>query len=1064
MLIEENIVDNNNIKLSVFLNKVLHLDPNTNLDIATAFFNVEGFSLVKEKLDGVTKFRLLLGKTPELTDNNQTLGKVLLTEMNKDIEKLDLTKEKKDHVTELITFLEKPNVEIRIFDKNFLHGKGYFFNSVAIIGSSNFTYAGLTREGELNAVIQGKDVVGVHRENWFNKFWKESLEFKEQLITLLKNSRFGTTEYTPFQIYIKSLYELQKEEIAAESEEEEKKKDKSGVSNVELTEFQSDAIQRVFSRLKKYGAVMVADSVGLGKTYIALKVLEEFGFFRRKRCLIICPAQLKETMWLPELKGKMLSENILSQENLASKDFLDKAKAATGGHLEEVELIIVDESHNLRNQLSNRWENMNTLIEFITKENGEKPKIVFMTATPINNSIWDLYSQILLLVGNDNATFIKENIPDLLVHFKEIDKKGNPALLNDLLNEISIRRTRDYIKKEYPHATVNGKKITFPDRKLETINYKLNQTYQGMYREIAEIISEKLTMAYYNILRYKKENLQTQEEILALNRMIAIGGIFKTILLKRLESSIEAFRISVSRHIKFLKTMMNCLEEGKFLSKQAYTKLIKYTLAEDEDFEEDSEEIEQEILSQLDKFNINNYNKEEMFKDIKTDIQLLGSILEKIKNLTPDKDAKLLEFKDQLLKLHEKSQIVVFTYYKDTLDYVYNYLSKQKEFKNIKLQHISGSGSFTPKERQKIIERFKNKEIDILLSTDILSEGQNLQTAQILINYDLHWNPTRMIQRAGRIDRIGSLYDKIYIYNFFPEDELEELLKLVNILQNKIINIDKSVGLDQTVLGEKIHPKVFGVIRRIKDKESSVLDELEADVFGGGEVFYQPLKTYLKKSSMKELENLPDGIHSGLIKKSIRGIFFYYEYGEDFHFWYLYDLESRKSIKNKTEILQFISCKESEKRVIPKFFEEVYDINTNILKDIKETYNSIRVKEEADTKQQDWSKERSKKFLNQLIIEIERDIEDYILDFPEDNALEKQWEETRKKLVNISLTKKRIQIIRKVWNNYKKGHKNWKKLIVDVTNFVSDKLVYEKEGLDEFDEKKLRLITLDFIS
>ena len=389
MMIEENIVDNNNIKLSVFLNKVLHLDPNTNLDIATAFFNVEGFSLVKEKLDGVTKFRLLLGKTPELTDNNQTLGKVLLKKINKDIEKLNLTKEKHDQVTELIKFLEKPNVEVRIFDKNFLHGKGYFFNSVVVIGSSNFTYAGLTREGELNAVIHGKDVVGIHRKNWFNKFWKESLEFKEQLITLLKNSRFGTTEYTPFQIYIKSLYELQKDEIAAESEEE-KKKDKSGISNVELTEFQSDAVQRVFSRLKKYGAVMVADSVGLGKTYIALKVLEEFGFFRRKRCLVICPAQLKETMWLPELKGKMLSENILSQENLASKDFLDKSKAATGGHLEEVELIIVDESHNLRNQLSNRWENMNTLIEFITKENGEKPKILFMTATPINNSIWDL--------------------------------------------------------------------------------------------------------------------------------------------------------------------------------------------------------------------------------------------------------------------------------------------------------------------------------------------------------------------------------------------------------------------------------------------------------------------------------------------------------------------------------------------------------------------------------------------------------------------------------------------------------------------------------------------------
>ena len=346
MLIDESIVDNNNIKLSVFLNKVLHLDPKTNLDIATAFFNVEGFALVKEKLEGVTKFRLLLGKTPELTDNNQTLGKVLLKEIGTDIEHLDLSKEKKDNVSDLIEFLEKTNVEIRIFDKNFLHGKGYFFNSVAVIGSSNFTYAGLTREGELNAVIQGKDVVGVHRENWFNKFWKESLDFKDQLIVILKDSRFGTKEYTPFQIYIKSLYELQKEEIASEMDEENKMKEISTVANVELTEFQQDAVQRVFSRLKKYGAVIVADSVGLGKTYIALKVLEEFGFYRRKRYLVVCPAQLKDTMWLLELKDKILPENILTQENLASKDFIEKAKRATGGHLEEVELIIVDESHN----------------------------------------------------------------------------------------------------------------------------------------------------------------------------------------------------------------------------------------------------------------------------------------------------------------------------------------------------------------------------------------------------------------------------------------------------------------------------------------------------------------------------------------------------------------------------------------------------------------------------------------------------------------------------------------------------------------------------------------------
>ncbi len=202
MIIDENIIYNSNVKLSVFLNKVLKSEPTSNLDIATAFFNVEGFALVKENLGKVKKFRLLLGKTPELNDNKQTLGKVLLKEIKREVEGLDLTPTKKDNVSDLIKFLEKSNVEIRIFDKNFLHGKTYIFDKLVVVGSSNFTLSGLTREGELNTVQQGKMYVDYNREQWFNKFWKESLDFKDELILLLKNSRFGTTEYTAMQQYV----------------------------------------------------------------------------------------------------------------------------------------------------------------------------------------------------------------------------------------------------------------------------------------------------------------------------------------------------------------------------------------------------------------------------------------------------------------------------------------------------------------------------------------------------------------------------------------------------------------------------------------------------------------------------------------------------------------------------------------------------------------------------------------------------------------------------------------------------------------------------------------------
>jgi len=231
-----------------------------------------------------------------------------------------------------------------------------------------------------------------------------------------------------------------------------------------------------------------------------------------------------------------------------------------------VELVVVDESHNFRNPMSNRWENLFTLLN----EHMKGPKVLFLTATPINNTVWDLYWQIMLLVKNNESAFIRENVPDLSKFFKMAE--SNPTLLNDLLNEISIRRTRDYIIKNYPDAYIIGpsgekEKIIFPRRVLENVNYKLDETYRGCDKEISDTIANKLTMAYYRRLEYKKGGVETEEERFELGRMQAIGGIFRTILLKRLESSVYAFRESLKDHISFLETMKGYMEKGKLLSK-----------------------------------------------------------------------------------------------------------------------------------------------------------------------------------------------------------------------------------------------------------------------------------------------------------------------------------------------------------------------------------------------------------------------------------------------------------------------------------------------------------------
>jgi len=1046
-MIPKKIIDNSDVKLSTFLNDVLKEVPNTRFDIATAFFNIQAYSLIKDNIQEVKSFRLLLGKAPEIRSET-TLGDILLKMIREEVEGYELSEEKDNLVKEFIGFLNRENVEVRLYEKEFLHGKAYIFDELVVVGSSNFTPAGLTHNTELNSVSLESEARYV-RTNWFDKFWNEAVDFKAGLIRLLEASRFGTREYTPYEVYIKSLYELQKDDIKYEDEGKEEESDRPA-SKVNLSEFQEDAVRRVFSRLKKYRACMVADSVGLGKTWIAKRIIEEFGFYKRKRFLIVCPAQLRG-MWREAVKDLILSESILSQEELASTDFLHKAKEAVGSDLKEVSLIVVDESHNFRNPLSNRWENLFTLIMDHIAKGGERPYIVFLTATPINNTIWDLYWQVMLLIRTDQKAFLKEGISGLFQYFKDIDKEGDTTLLNDLMNEISIRRTRDYIKKNYADAEINGKKIIFPERVLENVDYQLDKAYQGLYREISRTIGERLTMAYYRILEYKKTERLSQAEEMALGRMMALEGIFRTILLKRLESSVEAFRKSISNHATFLERLKGSLRSGKLLTKKIFYKYVSNM----------DEESEEEFFEELEDITIEDYRMEELLGDIEKDIALCNEMREKVEGINAEADAKLKVLKERLLDLSKKGQTIIFTYYADTLDYLYQNISEDPMFSEIKIEKISGRITSTIR-RAEIVNDFMAGKIGILMSTDVLSEGMNLQKARYLINYDLHWNPTRMIQRAGRIDRIGSPYQKIYVYNFFPEEELEDLLRLVEILQNKIRNIDSAVGLDSTILGEEVNPKVFGIIRRIRERDAKVFDELENEVFGGGERFYQPLKDYLRTKAVEELEAIPNGIYSGL-ERGIKGIFFYYKYGDDFHFWYLYDLIKDEKVTNKTKILDYISCLPEERRVIPVFFERVYDINREIIRDVEESYKEVEQQETVDSAFIELNRDKSKKFIATIIREMELRMDEYLLDFPEDKETEKRWEEIKSRLLAISLTKKRIRSLRSLWNNYRNNHKNWKRLLNDLSGFLEGKHAVEREEILPYNPELLKLIAVDFV-
>ena len=1046
---ESLIIDNDKLKLSEELNKILA--EQKNLDIATAFFNIQGFCLIKESLTGCTHFRLLLGVTPQSGEEKPDFfipEQIYKQSIRVDLEETPFEKAQKDTTVDLINFLAKSSVEVRLYDKGFLHGKVYIFDKLAILGSSNFTYSGFTSNTELNAVLDEAHTRYI-REEWFQKIWDRSVDFKQQFISIFDESKFGTKEYSPYSIFIKALFELQKDDIEFEYETP----TALPPSEVNLANFQDDAVRRIYSRLELYNGVLIADSVGLGKTWIAKKVIEDFGFYRRRRFAVVCPASVDETLWRPALKEIGLSESIIHQEELGRLDYdYDQLQSKLGFKLEEIALFVIDESHNFRNPLSNRYEGLYTFIEKASKH--QTPKILLLTATPMNNTYWDLYFQLQLIAHNDNRIFLKEGIFDLEKQFRKADK-GNITHISDILQVIAIRRTRQYIQNNYADAKFkdekdNWVKISFPKRELKEITYSLDATYQGLYHNIADKIEKGLTLAYYRLEDYR---VVGKKDSMELGRMQALGGILQIILLKRLESSVEAFRRSIQTQIDFLETFKQFFAQGKILRKKYYNKYLVYI----EEGLDSADDIMAELENNLELIKLNEYNIDQFYTDLDKDIQIFESIKALVSPIIETKDAKLEALKNKILEIKDEGKILIFSFYSDTIDYLFEGLNKDNGFQskfNKKIAKVTGS--FPMHRRKAIIDEFLNSDTDLLFSTDILSEGQNLQKARIVINYDLHWNPVRMIQRAGRIDRIGSPFNKIYIHNFYPEQELESLLELVKILQNKISMINDTIGLDSSVMGEVINPKVFGIIRDLRsteEKKEETLKILEEQQFGGGELFWQPLKDFGLDNLKSYCESLPHGIQSG-IKKGFRGVFFYYKYDETFHLWLLYDITNKDFITNKTEIVNFISCSVDESRVMPEEID-IFEIHKKVRDEIEKFFSEGLITTQIRT-----THGRVEKFLADM-----RDELDMIrAEFPDVNdQLREKISCYISSINNIALTKKRMQILRRIWRDYKNSN-NWHVLISKLGLFLEDKTIIETPEAKPFDEMKLKLICVDYIS
>lgn len=1018
------VIDNQTHRLADVLNALLAEHAGHSLDVATAYFNVGGYRVLRENLEQLGSFRLLLGAEPKTGPEvglRADERKVLHAALRGDLECEPFTEETLRLVEDLIAFLRRDAVAVRLYEQGFLHAKCYLFYGdlgaqrllfdrlqphLGIVGSSNFTAAGLCSNRELNlahktlldedeiddaqARAMAEQLAGARASanlsvgsrrvlksevgarailelvQWYEAQWAASRDFKDDLVELLDTSKFGAHEYSPYEVYLKAIYEYFRDELGDLPP--------SGTrSAVELSEFQEDAVKKARKILAKYDGVIVADSVGMGKTWIGKKLLEDFAYHQRMKALVVCPASLRE-MWQRELAGATIAAQVLSQEEIGQG----------GGRFDpqaygDVDVILIDESHNFRNRSTQRYENLDELIGANRGRgrSGARTKLILLTATPINNTIFDLYNQMVLFTRNDRAYFAGAGIGDLFrffVNARQLDggAASSVALFN-LLEEVVIRRTRPFIRRAYPDATINGKLVKWPERKLRTVHYNLEATYADIYEDIVAGI-DRLTLAHYNLESYKKSEVKRNE--FEEGREQALVGIFKTRYLKRFESSIEAFRISVRRALAYLKTYEEYVLGGKVLDSRSFEKAMRFLASEDEEDdalptsladEFDANSEAREALAALQALDPDDYDLHALHRAIQADVDVLTDIWQKIKRITPDEDTKLAKLKELLGGRLRGRKVLVFTYYKDTARYLFQQLGGPKgadwrtSVGKPTIRRMD-SGAAT-RDRGALIQAFSprsngrpelvgtKEEIDVMISTDVLSEGQNLQDCGVMVNYDLHWNPTRMVQRAGRIDRIGSDFDTITVHNMFPDEGLERLLGLVQNLSAKIQHIDRAGFLDASVLGEAVHPQNFNTLKRIRAEDGSVVEEQEQFVeLASAEFLQGQLRTLLEGGAREMLDALPDGIHSGLQRSGRRGLFFYFTApdsttGERQHFWRYYDATTGQILDNRFVIANLIACAPDTPRVIGDL--DVFAVQEKVVEHILQSVQSQAAVEAA---------------------------------------------------------------------------------------------------------------------
>lgn len=859
-------------------------------DVLVGYFYTSGFYKMYKSLENTKKIRILVGistdkKTYDLIQQSKSIPNLshaetknkfssdVKNELNKSEDSLNV----EEGIKTFIKWLKSGKLEIKAYRDTNIHAKLYlstFENGLddgrVITGSSNFTKAGLQDNLEFNVELKDSRDYKFALDK-FNELWKDAVDVSEPYINTITKETWLNDEITPYELFLKYLYEYFRENINSDKEGMDLPDKPPGFMDLQ---YQNDAVLDAEKKLAAHGGVFLSDVVGLGKTYMGALLAKKI----KGKTLVIAPPTLLK--W----------ENPGSWRN-AMYDFNNNFIAISKGKLDHAlegncnyDNVIVDEAHEFRNEDTQSFEKLHRICK------GKN--VILVTATPFNNRPLDILAQIKLFQPSHKSSLPNPKVRNLEIYFNNIQKnldrlkhqdesvyfnavkEYSNDIRENVLKEIMVRRTRTSVAKHYK-KDLEKQGLNFPDvQNPVPIAYELDDELDRVFNQTLDLIVNDFSYSRYTPLLYLiDENELNKVKAPQMN----MGKFMKTLLLKRLESSFYAFKKSIDRFIYSYEKFIEMYDSGNvYISKKKINKIYKYLDEENDDLiESDGKNKIEELIKSgdADKFPSNAFSSK-----LKDDLEKDLNVLKLIKSLWKgiNHDPKLERFKEILNnKKVLQNKVIVFTESEETMNYLVDNLNPLFD------DMVFGfSGSSPNSDKRVIIDNFDgkaphlegtgpapDKEYRILIATEVLSQGMNLHQSNVVINYDIPWNPTRMMQRVGRVQRVDTKFDEIFIYNFFPASKISENLTLEKAVEAKLSAFIEMLGNDSKLLTDE-EIKSHDLFEKLTSKET-VVGEEEEDLELKYLTFIRDIRDN-NEELFKKIKNLPKKARTG--KKSTVGV------------------------------------------------------------------------------------------------------------------------------------------------------------------------------------------------